>query len=309
MGYFLKSSSTAKPLLFLMIDSTDHLSGKTGLTPTVTISKNGAAFAAPAGAVTELANGWYKCAGNATDTDTLGPLVLHATASGADPVDDTFTVVAYDPDDTVRAGLTALPNAVANAANGLITNGSASGQLNVNSGVAQANIGQVAGFAAPATSLGSWLSGFEENTAQGGGASTITLAAAASATDNIYNGRQVNIISNTGFRQTRVIVSYDGATRVATVDRPWAVNPDATSNYSMASLVAPRMDAGLKVTPADVDGITFASAMEALLAVIAGKATVTGSDISFLRRDGTTSKITVTVGGTPGVRTASVINS
>jgi len=96
--YALKQSQTAKPLLFFMVQSADHISGATGLSPTVTISKNGAAFASPSGAVTELANGWYKVAGNATDTNTLGPLLLHATATGADPTDAVFSVVAYDPD-------------------------------------------------------------------------------------------------------------------------------------------------------------------------------------------------------------------
>lgn len=112
MGYLLKSSSTAKPLLFLMVDSADHLSPKTGLSPTVTISKNGAAFASPAGAVTELANGWYKVAGNATDTATVGPLVLHATGSGADPTDEQYNVVAFDPDSATSLGLSNLDAAV-----------------------------------------------------------------------------------------------------------------------------------------------------------------------------------------------------
>lgn len=93
----LKQSSTAQPLMFLMVDSTDHVTGKTGLSPTVTLSKNGGAFASPSGAVTEVANGWYKVAGNATDTNTLGPLILHATGTAADPVDIVFDVVAVDP--------------------------------------------------------------------------------------------------------------------------------------------------------------------------------------------------------------------
>ena len=105
MGYFLKQSSTGRSLLFLMVDSGDHLTGKTGLSPTVTLSKNGGSFAAPSGAVTELSNGWYKVAGNATDANTLGPLLLHATASGADPCDDRFEVVAFDPDTTGSGGL------------------------------------------------------------------------------------------------------------------------------------------------------------------------------------------------------------
>jgi hypothetical protein len=121
MGYLLKSSSTAKPLLFLMVDSGDHLSPKTGLSPTVTLSKNGAAFASPAGAVTELANGWYKVAGNATDTGTVGPLILHATASGADPTDEEYNVVAFDPDSATNLGLSALPTANPAANGGLPT--------------------------------------------------------------------------------------------------------------------------------------------------------------------------------------------
>lgn len=93
----LKQSSTAQPLMFLMIDSSDHISAKTGLSPTVTLSKSGGSFASPAGAVTEVANGWYKVAGNATDTGTLGPLILHATGTAADPVDIEYEVVAVDP--------------------------------------------------------------------------------------------------------------------------------------------------------------------------------------------------------------------
>jgi hypothetical protein len=94
--------------MFLMIDSIDHLSPKTGLSPTVTLSKNGAAFAAPSGAVTEVGSGWYKVAGNATDTATLGPLILHATATGADVVDVEYGVVAFDPQAATNLGLSNL---------------------------------------------------------------------------------------------------------------------------------------------------------------------------------------------------------
>lgn len=99
MGYLIKQNQTARPLVFLMVNSTDHVSPKTGLTPTVTLSKNGAPFTSPAGGVSEIGNGWYKVDGNSTDSNTLGPLLLHATAAGADPTDDRFDVVAYDPND------------------------------------------------------------------------------------------------------------------------------------------------------------------------------------------------------------------
>lgn len=91
MSYSIKQN-TATPLVFLMIASSDHISPITGLTPTVTISKNGAAFAVPQGAISEIANGWYQVAGDVDDSDTLGPLILHATAGGADPTDALFNV-------------------------------------------------------------------------------------------------------------------------------------------------------------------------------------------------------------------------
>jgi hypothetical protein len=104
--YDLKQSSTSDPLAFIMVDSVDHVTAKTGLSPTVTLSKAGGAFASPAGAVTEIASGWYKVAGNATDTNTTGPLILHATASGADPTDAVFIVRANVLGDTLPANVT-----------------------------------------------------------------------------------------------------------------------------------------------------------------------------------------------------------
>lgn len=121
MGYPIKQSQTARALVFLMVDATDHITGKTGLAPAVTLSKNGAAFGAPSGAVAEIGSGWYKVAGHAGDSDTLGPLVLHATATGADPTDPTFEVVSYDPQDPMRFGLAALPAVAAGAGGGLLT--------------------------------------------------------------------------------------------------------------------------------------------------------------------------------------------
>lgn len=71
------------------------------------------------------------------------------------------------------------------------------------------------------------------DTAQAGAAGTITLAAGASSSDDIYNGEQVTIIDGTGAGQARLITDYNGTTKVATVDRNWTVNPDSTSVYSI----------------------------------------------------------------------------
>src|SRR5487761_1942794 len=87
MPYDILQSSTEAALLFFLVQTADHLTGLTGASPTVTISKNGGSFGSPSGAVSEIANGWYKVAADATDTGTLGPVALHATATSGDPFD------------------------------------------------------------------------------------------------------------------------------------------------------------------------------------------------------------------------------
>ena len=72
-------------------------------------------------------------------------------------------------------------------------------------------------------------------TAQAGAANSITLAAGASATDDLYNLLRVSILTGTGAGQTRAISDYNGTTKVATVINAWAVNPDATSTYEVVS--------------------------------------------------------------------------
>ena len=131
MGYPLLLGQTLHPLLFLLVSSTDHVSPVTGAVPTVTLSKDGAAYAAAVGAVTETGNGWYKVAGNATDSGTLGVLLLHATAAGADPCDESYRVVGFNPDDAVHLGLSALPNVAAGLTSGLPLSTNNSGDVAV----------------------------------------------------------------------------------------------------------------------------------------------------------------------------------
>lgn len=69
------------------------------------------------------------------------------------------------------------------------------------------------------------------NTAQAGAASTITLDASASATDDIYNDLVILIISGTGAGQARKITDYVGSTKVATVTPNWVTNPSSSSTF------------------------------------------------------------------------------
>jgi len=119
-----------RPIVFFLTSSSDHVTGLTGATPTVTISKNGAAYASPAGTASEIGNGYYKLVPSGADVTTNGVFLLHATATGADPCDVSAQVVAFNPYDAVRMGLTALPSAAAGAAGGLPL-GDASGDVTV----------------------------------------------------------------------------------------------------------------------------------------------------------------------------------
>lgn len=95
-----KLNSTDYPILFLLVDSNDHITGKTGLTdtPVVTLSKNGATpMTIASGAVSEIGNGWYALAGDATDRNTLGELGIHVAIAGADPCDMKFEIGNDDP--------------------------------------------------------------------------------------------------------------------------------------------------------------------------------------------------------------------
>lgn len=69
---------------FLMVDSSDHITGKTGLTVTATRSIDGGAFSSCANSVSEVANGVYKI--DLATTDTAGNYItFRFTATGADP--------------------------------------------------------------------------------------------------------------------------------------------------------------------------------------------------------------------------------
>jgi hypothetical protein len=108
--------STGINIMVLMVDATDHVTGETGLTLTVTASKDGAAFGSISPTVSERGNGWYNLALTTSHTNTLGDLALHVTGAGADPADLLCSVVAgsLDADVSTRlstAGYTAPNNA------------------------------------------------------------------------------------------------------------------------------------------------------------------------------------------------------
>ena len=78
--------------------------------------------------------GEYYLALAKSETSVVGQGVVRYSSGNALETATPFEILAVDSFDSVRAGLTALPNAVAHAAGGLITLGTGAGQLNVSAG-------------------------------------------------------------------------------------------------------------------------------------------------------------------------------
>jgi len=95
----------------------------------------------------------------------------------------------------------------------------------------------------------------DSGVAQASTATSLTLRAAASATDDFYVGLQVEIVRNTGAGQVRTITDYVGSTNVASIDRAWITNPDSTSVYKVLPLTGARMgtNAMVQVDVQEVD--------------------------------------------------------
>lgn len=232
---FLKQSTAVTVLIGPFLDDADAKTPETALSiaaSDVKIRKPGGSLAGKneSSAPSHDADGWYAAAFNTTDTNTLGPLKVSCQKSGALPVWHTFTVLAAEAYEAL-CGSGKLPVDVVQI----------SGDATAADNLEQAcdgtgyNLGGGSIVAASVTQQT-----VHSGTAQAGGTSTITLAAGASATDDIFNYQRIDILSGTGAGQSAVITDYNGSTKVATVDHPWQVQPDNTSVYRVAYSRVPR---------------------------------------------------------------------
>lgn len=116
--------STTFTRTFMMIQTSDHISGITGATVAVNISKAGATGAAAAGTVTEVDSthnpGLYKIALTTADTGTIGDLAFHCTATSADPTDFIDQVTANILGDTLPANTTQIAGSAVSTASAQI---------------------------------------------------------------------------------------------------------------------------------------------------------------------------------------------
>ena len=83
----------------LLVDEADLSTLETGVSsPTISISKNGAAFgSASDGTWAEVANGWYTVQLNSTDTGTLGWLIVRVVKSGTSAESNVICDIGTSP--------------------------------------------------------------------------------------------------------------------------------------------------------------------------------------------------------------------
>jgi len=211
--------------------------------------------------------GVYRCdypdAAFATGVDQITCDLLVAAAKNAHVAPVIVDITDVNLRDAVRAGLTALPNAAADAAGGLPI--SDVGGLDLDSRIqtdialilvdtettldTKLNDIQGATFATATDSLealrnrgdAAWTGSAtlsDSGTAQAGSATTITLRDGAPTTANILEGHLIFISAGTGAGQSKAIAEngYDvtvPTAPVATIIGAWEVNPDATSVYEV----------------------------------------------------------------------------
>lgn len=155
------------------------------------------------------------------------------------------------------------------------------------------------------------------NTAQGGGATSITIAATDSETSTAYIGMKVVITGGAGVGQFAIINTYNSGTKLAGVVKEstgvagWdhfvagrtTVSPDASSTYTIeprltfsAPAYASAAGTGL---PADAgySAIAYAPAVTTYLAVASAGGDGNGATFNVIKK-GTKYIVTVAVGGT-----------
>jgi hypothetical protein len=223
----------------MFVDSTDGNTEETGLTianTDIKLWKMGATSLANknSGGGTHMANGVYSAVLDATDTNTLGALVIFVHVSGALPVKVECEVLAAVIYDAWIAGTDLFDVSVTQLA------GSAISQ---SAGLINANVTQISGDATAADNLENtlddtaganrWTGIIDQGTAQSATGTTLRLRSAAAFADDELNGCWIVITGGSaGVGQVRRITDYVSSTDTATVDT-WTTTPTGTITYQV----------------------------------------------------------------------------
>jgi hypothetical protein len=122
-----------------------------------------------------------------------------------------------------------------------------------------------------------------EGTAQAGAAATITLDAGDTRPTDFYRDMLLGITEGTGAGQIRLILAYNGGTKVATPHRAWEVIPDATSKYVIGLLGASAILSDATRIPGGFIDAAISSRSTGASAVVATTTAAAGSTSTEVR--------------------------
>ena len=239
------TAATIDGVPLVTVGSSDYKASPTLAAGDAQISKDGGAFAnlATLPAVTPAAGRAVRVALSATEATAARCVIQFVDQTAPKEWEDQFVIVEtfghasaqeqIDYADVVRAGLTALPNAAAEAAGGLYTRGTGAGQINQEAnGQIDANAVKVSGDPTAADNLeamyeGALLTGSVTNAAP---TTTTFIDTTKSATDSFYVGAVVAFSSGTLKGLARRCNSYVGSTKTFTTDA-WPSAPAQNDTF------------------------------------------------------------------------------
>ena len=105
----------------------------------------------------------------------------------------------------------------------------------------------------------------------------ILLATNTSVVDNFFVGDEIAIVGGTGTGQRRIIVSYNSATQTATVDVPFSIIPDGTTQYSITHIRG-----GIKSIKVIDYGLGFTTTPNAIVQTDKGSGAVFAPDLKIV---------------------------
>lgn len=271
LGYFLDSTDGNTEETALTIANTDIKLWKMGATTLANKNSGGA---------THISNGVYYAVLDATDTNTLGALVVFVHVAGALPVRvecEVLPAVVYDAliagTDNLQVDTVQINGTAQTAGDVVADTNDIQARLPAAlvGGRIDANMGAISGDAAAADNLETayddtagpvtWHGIIDQGTAQSATGTTLVLrSAAAFANDELIGATIVITGGSAGVGQSREITDYVSSTDTATVDA-WTTTPTGTITYKIfAGPPAPTTPPAVNVTQVIGDPIVTSSA-------------------------------------------------
>jgi hypothetical protein len=187
------------------------------------------------GGFLHIGNGYYRIdLPDAAVASGVNGVLVHGTVTGMVVIGTYIPLVAVNPYDAVRMGLTALPNVAIGSAGAIPTVGTGTAQISLSGGRALADVTYWNGSVLTGkTGAFPEFGIIDSGTAQSVTGTTMVLRSAAAFADDELNGATILIVSaTTGAGQRRVINDYVGSTDTATVDT-WTTTPTGTIVYAI----------------------------------------------------------------------------